>query len=286
MRIIDLLNTGRPTISCELFPPKHGEQLAQAREVVHATAALKPAFISVTYGAGGGTSDYTISLADEVQNVCGIPVLTHLTCVSHDRATVRDILTELRARGIENVLALRGDIPEDRSFPTQEQGRYCYASELIEEIANFGGFCIGGACYPEGHPEAASIEADIENLKIKVARGCEFLTTQMFFDNEVLYRFLDRLSRAGIDVPIVAGIMPVTNAAQITRICALSGTELPPRLAALVKTHADDAAAMRAAGVAYATEQITDLMAQGVTHIHIYTMNKPDIAADIMANLN
>ena len=232
----------------------------------------------------GGTGKHTIRLADEVQNGCGVTALAHLTCVAHDKDTIREVLTELRSYGIENILALRGDIPDKASFPEPQQ--YRYASELIEEIQAYGDFCIGGACYPEGHPESSTLDKDIEYLKIKAASGCRFLTTQMFFDNNILYSFMFRLLKSGVDIPVIAGVMPVTNARQITRICKLSGTALPPRFRAIVDKFANEPAAMNQAGVAYATEQIIDLIANGVNHIHLYTMNKPDIAGRIINNLS
>ena len=284
MKIIDILNTKKISVSCELFPPKHGSQLDSVKTVVRETAALFPSFISITYGAGGGTGDSTVQLANEAQNVCGITALAHLTCVSHSRDTVKNILAKLKALSIENILALRGDIPEGSNYPVQ--GYYRYASEMITEISNYGGFCIGGACYPEGHPESATLQKDMENLKIKVDSGCQFLTTQMFFDNNILYNFMFRLLKYGINVPVIAGIMPVINGKQISHICKLSGTVLPPRFKAIVDKFSGNPAAMKQAGVAYATEQIIDLIANGVEHIHIYTMNKPEIAGRIINNLS
>ncbi|MDR1735313.1 MAG: methylenetetrahydrofolate reductase [Oscillospiraceae bacterium] len=284
MKISEILAKGKVTVSCELFPPKHGDMLGDAKETVRQTARLGPSFISVTYGAGGGTGRHTASLAEEAQNVCGVTALAHLTCVSSSRETVRGALTEFKSRGIENILALRGDIPPGEQFPAA--GQYSHASELMREIRDFGGFCVGGACYPEGHPESESLQKDLDSLKIKVESGCEFLTTQMFFDNNILYGFLYRLLRAGIDVPIVAGIMPVTDARQISRIIKLSNTALPARFRAITDRFSDNPAAMSQAGVAYATEQIIDLIANGVEHIHIYTMNKPAIAGGIMGNIS
>jgi methylenetetrahydrofolate reductase (NADPH) len=283
MKISDILNTGKITVSCELFPPKHGSGLADAQNVVRETAALRPSFISITYGAGGGTSEHTASLAVEAQKQ-GIPALAHLTCVSSDRQTIRGVLSKLAAGGIENVLALRGDIPNGQLSPADAQ--YRHACDLIKEIQSAGDFCIGGACYPEGHPESENLDKDIESLKIKVDYGCSFLTTQMFFDNNVFYNFMYRLLHHKIDVPVIAGIMPVINGRQIARICKLSGTALPPRLHAIVDKFSDNSAVMNQAGIAYATEQIIDLIANDVRNIHIYTMNKPHIAGKIMENLS
>jgi len=283
VKISDILNTGKVTVSCELFPPKHGAGLAGAQNVVRLTAALRPSFISITYGAGGGTSELTVDLADETQKQ-GIPALAHLTCVSSDRKTIKEELLKFKEKNIENILALRGDIPDGKPFPTDAQ--YHHACDLMKEIQSSGGFCIGGACYPEGHPEAESHDKDIESLKIKVDCGCSFLTTQMFFDNNILYNFLYRLLHHKIDVPVIAGVMPVINGQQIARICKISGTVLPPRFRAIVDKFSHNSAAMNQAGIAYATEQIIDLVANDVRNIHIYTMNKPDIAGKIMENLS
>ncbi len=284
MKISELLQTKQVTISCELFPPKKGSELEKSHEIVKEMAKVKPSFMSVTYGASGGISEHTVDLANEVQNVNGILALAHLTCASSGRDKIQEVLKELQEHHIENILALRGDIPEDVDFPLPNQ--YHHASELIEEIKNFGDFCIGGACYPEGHPEAESLEADIDNLKRKVDAGCEFLTTQMFFDNNILYNFLYKTLKRGIEVPIIAGIMPVTNVKQIKRITSLSGTILPQRFRAIVERFADYPAALKQAGIAYATDQIIDLIANGVNHVHIYTMNKPDVAGAIFHNLS
>ncbi|MDF1494651.1 methylenetetrahydrofolate reductase [NAD(P)H] [Caproiciproducens sp. CPB-2] len=283
MKISEILNSGRVTVSCELFPPKKDDDIARVKEVVRDISALRPDFMSVTYGAGGGTSRNTARIASEIQN-CGVTALAHLTCVSSTREEVGQILSGLKEQHIENVLALRGDIPQNSDFPSP--GQYRYAGELVRQIREYGGFCIGAACYPEGHVECAHREDDIGYLKEKVDSGCDFLTTQMFFDNNILYQFLYRILAKGIHIPVVAGIMPVTNSGQIRRICALSGTELPPRFRAIVDKFADKPAAMKQAGIAYATEQIIDLISNGVSAIHIYTMNKPDIAAKIMDNLS
>jgi methylenetetrahydrofolate reductase (NADPH) len=283
MKISDILNSGKITVSCELFPPKHGSGLEGAQNIVRETAALHPSFMSITHNAGGSTSEHTVSLACEVQKH-GIPALAHLTCVSSDRETVKEVLNLLTHNKIENILALRGDIHGDKHLPGDTQ--YKHASDLMKEIQNYGDFCIGGACYPEGHPESESLENDLENLKIKIDCGCSFLTTQMFFDNNILYNFMFRLLHHKINVPVIAGIMPVIDGRLIARICKLSGTVLPPRFRAIVDKFSGNNAAMNQAGVAYATEQIIDLIANDIRHIHIYTMNKPDIAERIMNNLS
>ena len=283
MKISQRLKEQEVTVSFELFPPKEGSKLTEYKAIARQVAALNPSFISVTYGASGGTSEYTAQVAREVMD-CGVPALAHLTCASSTHEQVRAVLDNLKTIGVENILALRGDIPADAPFPLPNQ--YKYASELVREIRAYGDFCIGAACYPESHPESMSRKEDIENLKRKVDSGVDFLTTQMFFDNNVLYNFLYRARNAGISVPIIAGVMPVTNAKQIRRTCKLSGTALPPRFAAIVDKFGEDPRAMKQAGIAYCTEQIIDLIANGVEHIHIYTMNKPDVAAKIMANLS
>ena len=243
-------------------------------------AKLKPSFMSVTYGAGGGTSRYTVEIASMIQDL-GVTPLAHLTCVSSTREKVHQVLEQLREKRIENVLALRGDIPADGVTPRE----YRYASQLIREIKEFGDFCIGAACYPEGHVESANKSVDMDYLKEKVEAGCDFVTTQMFFDNSILYSYLYRIREKGITVPVIAGIMPVTNARQISRITGMSGTYLPSRFKSIVDRFGDNPAAMKEAGIAYATEQIIDLIANGVNGIHVYSMNKPDVAAKIQDNL-
>ncbi|MBQ2662459.1 MAG: methylenetetrahydrofolate reductase [Clostridia bacterium] len=283
MHIADILKSKTPTVSCELFPPKQGTDLERACEVVKETAKLKPDFISVTYGAGGSVPANMLEMAKLVRS-CGVEALAHLTCVSSTKEKINEFIGELEASGIENILALRGDIPEGYKF--EEGVNYKYAYELVSEIKAHGGFSIGAACYPEGHPECENQNKDLENLKIKVDAGCDFLTTQMFFDNDMLYRFLYRALSKGIDVPVLAGIMPVTNKKQIKKMVALSGQLLPSRFMRIVDKFGDDPVSMEQAGIAYATEQIIDLIANGVRGVHIYSMNRPDIAGKIMANIN
>lgn len=284
MRISDILEKEKVGISCELFPPKTGTQLENVKGVVKEMASLKPVYMSITYGAAGGTSEYTVDIANEIQNVNHIPALAHLTCVSSTKEKVHSVIEQLKRDNIHNILALRGDIPTSAEFPLPNQ--YKYASELIADIKEQGDFCIGGACYPEGHPEADTMNEDLIHLKEKVDAGCDFLTTQMFFDNNIYYKFMYQILQKNITVPVVAGIMPVTNSAQMKRIVSLSGNMVPPRFKAIVDRFADSPAAMRQAGIAYATEQIIDLIANGVKHVHIYTMNKPDVAGEILNNLS
>ncbi len=282
MKIIDIIKGEKPSLSFEVFPPKTSDTYESVREAAETIADLKPGYMSVTYGAGGGTSAYTVDIAEKIQER-GVTPLAHLSCVSSTKEGVLAQLDRLRERGIENILALRGDLPAE-FHPVHQD--YHYASELTADIVRYGGFCIGGACYPENHPESANSGADIESLRIKVAAGCEFLTTQMFFDNNILYNFMYRLLRAGVDVPVVAGVMPVTNEKQIKRICSLSGTALPQRFLRIVDRYGDNPAAMKQAGIAYATDQIIDLYANGINAVHVYSMNKPDVAAAIQANLS
>ncbi len=284
MKISNILKSEKVGISCELFPPKIGSQLNNVRDIVKEMALLKPSYMSITYGATGGTSEYTVDIANEIQNINHIPALAHLTCVSSTREKVHSVIEQLKANQIENILALRGDIPQNVDFPLPNQ--YKFASELINDIKNQGDFCIGGACYPEGHPEAATINEDLDHLKEKVEAGCNFLTTQMFFDNNIYYNFMYKLLKKNINVPVIPGIMPVTRSSQIKQIISLSGNMVPPRFKAIVDRFSNDPAAMRQAGIAYATEQIIDLIANGVNHVHIYTMNKPDIAGAIINNLS
>ena len=282
MKISEILKQDKVTLSFEVFPPKTSSTYESVARATQEIAALRPDFMSVTYGAGGGTSEHTVHIASDLQSQYGVNVLTHLTCVSSTRAHVSSMLDQFRQHGIQNVLALRGDIPQGGA-PAND---YHYAAELVRDIKAQGDFCVGGACYPEGHVEAANKTEDILHLKEKVEAGCEFLTTQMFFDNHILYNFLYRIREKGITVPVVAGIMPVTNVKQIKRITSMSGTYLPERFKAIVDRFGDNPDAMKQAGVIYATEQIIDLIANGVNHIHVYSMNKPEIAAGIQASLS
>ena len=298
MRICDIIHSERPSVSFEIFPPKRQDPslfgdaeakvaMARTKEVVRRIAHEHPAFISVTYGAAGGTTGAnTAAIAQFVQDECKIPALAHLTCITSSRERIADELKSFREKGIENILCLRGDWSPSVGEDVRRQPRdFSHATDLVRALRP-SKFCLGGACYPERHPECAHIEEDITHLKEKVDAGLDFLTTQMFFDNNVYFHYLARLRSAGITVPVLAGIMPVTNGRQIARICALSGTSLPPRFRAIVDRFGDNPAAMLDAGVAYATEQIIDLFANGVNNVHVYTMNKPEIAIRIMLNLH
>lgn len=284
MKIREILKETTPHISFEVFPPKTDAAYESVLNATDKIAALHPSYISVTYGAGGGTSANTVNIAAHIRDDLGVESLAHLTCVSSTREHVHKVIGELKEKGIENILALRGDIPQESDFPLPNQ--YRYACELIEEIKGEGDFCIGAACYPEGHVESENRKEDVLHLKEKVDRGVDFLTTQMFFDNSILYNFLYRIREAGVTVPVLPGIMPVTNKKQMKRICDMSGTVLPQRFLDVLDRFGDDPAAMQQAGIAYATDQIIDLFANGINHVHVYSMNKPEVAAAIMNNLS
>ena len=284
MKLKELFSLSKPTLSFEVFPPKAEDVFEKVKDAIGEIADLKPDYMSVTYGAGGGTSDFTVKIAEDIEKNHSVTALAHLTCVSSDRERVLSQLSQLKEARIENILALRGDIPKD--MPKDTLCTYKYASELIDEIKNFGDFCIGGACYPEGHTECDSIDKDINNIAKKVEAGCDFLTTQMFFDNDILYSYIDKLRKKGIFVPVVAGIMPITNAKQIMRACELSGTVLPKRFIRIAERYGDKPEAMAQAGIAYATEQIIDLYASGIKNVHVYSMNKPFVAKKIQENLS
>ncbi len=281
MKISELLKQDKVTLSFEVFPPKKIDDYSKVEQAAKEIASLHPDFMSITYGAGGGTSQYTVDLARDIRQKYGTEVLGHLTCVSSTREHVAHMIEEFKSEGIENIMALRGDIPKEGRTVFD----YHYASELIREIRKSGDFCIGGACYPEGHIECEHKKEDILHLKEKVEAGCDFLTTQMFFDNNILYNFLYRIREAGINVPVLAGIMPITNKKQLARSVQMSGTNVPERFRAIVDHFGEDPQAMKQAGIIYASEQIIDLIANGVKHIHVYSMNKPEVAKAIQDNL-
>lgn len=284
MKIIDRLNEKGIHISFEVFPPKTDAGFQRVLEATDRIAELKPSYISVTYGAGGGTSKNTAKIASHIKDDLGVESLAHLTCASSTKKEVQAVIENLKTLGIENILALRGDIPEGMVFPTED--RYHYAYELVEAIRKSGDFCIGAACYPEGHVENEHKVDDIKYLKQKVDSGVDFLTTQMFFDNDIHYNFLYRIREAGITVPVLPGIMPITSAVQMKRSQELSGTVFPRRFLSILDRFGDYPEAMMQAGIAYATDQIIDLLANGVRNIHIYSMNKPEVAVKIMENLS
>ena len=287
MKLTKLFETGKLSLSFEVFPPKTDTSFESVKNATEEIARLRPSFMSVTYGAGGGTSRYTLEIAKNIKESYGVPTLAHLTCVSSTKETVQRKIEELKAAGIENVMALRGDLTPELAATDRSLWTYRHAVDLVRELKESGaGFCIGGACYPEIHPESANQNEDIRYLKEKVDAGCDFLTTQMFFDNNLLYNFLYKIRQAGITVPIIPGIMPITNGNQIERAIKLSGSFMPQRFKSLVDKFGTTPAAMKQAGIAYATDQIIDLFANGITNVHVYSMNKPDVAAAIQNNLS
>ena len=287
MKIIDLLNSKKLSLSFEVFPPKTETSFESVRCATEEIAKLSPSFMSVTYGAGGGTSKYTLEIAKNIKSFYGVPTLAHLTCVSSTRETVKARIADIKAAGIENVMALRGDIPQELKDADRSGWDYRYAVDLIRDLKEANeDFCIGCACYPEIHPESENQAQDIKHLKEKVDAGCDFITTQMFFDNNLLYNFLYKIREAGITVPVIPGIMPITNGNQVERAISLSGSFMPQRFKSLVDKFGKSPAAMKQAGIAYATDQIIDLYANGITNVHVYSMNKPDVAQKIQANLS
>ena len=287
MKIIDLLNSEKLSLSFEVFPPKTESNYDSVKHATEEIAKLRPSFMSVTYGAGGGTSKYTLDIARNIKERYGVPSLAHLTCVSSTRATVHKRIDDIRAAGIQNIMALRGDIPADMLDADRSAWDYKHAIELVRELRETSpDFCIGGARSPEIHPESENQREDIRYLKEKVDAGCDFLTTQMFFDNNLLYNFLYKIREAGITVPIIPGVMPITNRNQVDRAIKLSGSFMPQRFKSLVDKFGGSPAAMKQAGIAYATDQIIDLFANGITNVHVYSMNKPDVAEAIQRNLS
>ena len=286
MKIRDLLNQNTLSLSFEVFPPKTEGGFDSVKIATEEIARLKPAFMSVTYGVGGGTSRYTLDIAKNIKAQYGVPTLAHLTCVSSTHQTVAEKIAQIREAGIQNVMALRGDIPAEMQGADRSGWDYRYAIDLIRELKEAGDFCIGGACYPEIHPESATQADDIRYLKEKVDAGCDFLTTQMFFDNNLLYNFLYKIREAGVTVPVIPGVMPITNGNQVARAIQLSGSFVPQRFKSLVDKFGHDPAAMKQAGIAYATDQIIDLYANGIRNVHVYSMNKPDVAQKIVENLS
>jgi len=287
MKLSELLKRDTLSLSFEVFPPKTDSAFDSVKHATEEIARLCPSFMSVTYGAGGGTSAYTLEIARNIKYRYNVPTLAHLTCVSSTRETVRQRIEDMKAAGIVNVMALRGDIPAGMENDDRSRWDYQHAVQLVRELKECGAdFCIGGACYPEIHPESANQAEDIRYLREKVDAGCEFLTTQMFFDNNLLYNFLYKIREAGITVPVIPGIMPITNGKQVERAVKLSGSFMPQRFKSLVDKFGSSPDAMKQAGIAYATDQIIDLFANGIKNVHVYSMNKPDVAEKIQANLS
>lgn len=287
MRIIDLLKQEKLSLSFEVFPPKTETNFESVKVATEEIAKLHPAYMSVTYGAGGGTSQYTLDIAKNIKELYDVPTLAHLTCVSSSKEMVQQKIKEIKAAGIQNVMALRGDIPAGMEDADRSKWDYQYAIDLVRELKEANEeFCIGGACYPEVHPESLNQKDDIKRLKEKVDAGCDFLTTQMFFDNNLFYNFLYKIREAGITVPVIPGIMPITNANQIERALKLSGSFMPQRFKSIADKFGNDPAAMKQAGIAYATDQIIDLYANNISNVHVYSMNKPEVAEKIQSNLS
>ena len=287
MKVSEILNQNKLSLSFEVFPPKTDAAFDTVKTATEEIAKLHPSFVSVTYGAGGGTSRYTLDIAENLLKNHGVPTLAHLTCVSSSKAMVKERIEAMKQAGIENVMALRGDLTPEMEGQDRSHWDYRYAIDLVRELKESGAdFCIGGACYPEVHPESTDQKEDIRRLKEKVEAGCDFLTTQMFFDNNLLYNFLYKIREAGITVPVIPGIMPITNGNQVERAVKLSGSFVPTRFKSLVDRFGSNPDAMKQAGIVYATDQIIDLYANGIKNVHVYTMNKPDVAEKIMDNLS
>ena len=287
MKLTELFKKDELSLSFEVFPPKTDMAFDSVKTATEEIAKLKPSFMSVTYGAGGGTSRYTLEIAENIKKNYGVPTVAHLTCVSSTRETVRQKIDQIKKAGIQNIMALRGDLTPELEKSDSSKWAYRHAIELIRDIKEVDDeFCIGGACYPEIHPESKDQQTDIFHLKEKVNAGCSFLTTQMFFDNNLLYNFLYKIREAGITIPVIPGGMPITNARQIERAIKLSGSFMPQRFKSLVDKFGASPDAMKQAGIAYATDQIIDLFANGIKNVHVYSMNKPEIAAAIMNNLS
>ncbi|MBP3719238.1 MAG: methylenetetrahydrofolate reductase [NAD(P)H] [Eubacterium sp.] len=285
MKIIDILNKRNMSLSFEVFPPKKESTFESVVEATEEIAATRPAFMSVTYGAGGGTSKYTMEIARNIKDKYGVPTLAHLTCVSSSKATVHQRIQEMKELGIENVMALRGDLTPELMESDPSNWDYKHAVELVRELKENGDFCIGAACYPEVHPDSINQQDDLLHIKEKVDAGADFLTTQMVFDNNLFFNFMYKIRELGVTVPIIPGIMPITNAKQVERAIKLSGSFMPQRFKSIVDYFGNDPSAMKQAGIAYATDQIIDLYANGITNVHVYSMNKPDVAKAITDNL-
>ena len=287
MKLTQLFKEEKPRLSFEVFPPKTDTSFESVKEATEEIAKLRPSFMSVTYGAGGGTSKYTLDIAKNIKQHYDVLTIAHLTCVSSTKETIKERIKEIKEAGVQNIMALRGDIPEERLNDDRSKWDYRYAVDLIRELKECDSdFCIGAACYPEVHPESINQKEDIRHLKEKVDAGCDFLTTQMFFDNNLLYNFLYKIREAGITVPVIAGIMPITNANQVERAIKLSGSFMPQRFKSIVDRFASNPSAMMQAGIAYATDQIIDLYANNINNVHVYSMNKPAVAKKIQANLS
>lgn len=284
MRIDKILSDNKLHISFEVFPQKYGQPMEPIIDTVEEISKLHPAFCSVTYGANGGASENTVKVASYIKNELNTPVLAHLTCVGSGKHDIDEKLIQLKDNNIQNILALRGDITDKEKFAKKED--LLYASELIEYIKLNYDFCVGAACYPEVHPESKNQNEDINYLKLKQDMGADFLTTQMFFDNSIFYNFMYKLRSAGVSIPVVAGIMPVTNVVQLKKIKELSNANIPSKFLSIADKFQDDKDSMRQAGIIYACNQIINLISNGINNIHIYTMNNAGVAKQIMQNIS
>ena len=284
MKIAELFGKGRPVFSCEVFPPKKDTPIDSIYETLDGLKDIRPDFISVTYGAGGSSNvnHSTQEIASIIKNKYHIPAMAHLTCVACTKEEATEVLAGLKANGVENVLALRGDRSPD--YPPKTD--FLHASDLVSFIHRRGDFGVSAACYPEGHPESPDLVSDIRHLKEKVDAGAQHLVSQLFFDNDDFLRFVERCRIAGINVPIEAGIMPVLKKSSIERMVSMCGASLPRKLTRILAKYGDHPEAMREAGLAYAIDQITDLMAAGVDGIHLYTMNNPEVAKYISSSIS
>jgi methylenetetrahydrofolate reductase (NADPH) len=285
MKIIDKLKRGQPCFSFEFFPPKSEEGKTRLFQSIAELRPFAPAYVSVTYGALGSTQNVTVDLVRKIQFEIGIDAMAHLTCVGATQQQLQDVLTQLKQAGIENVLALRGDAPVGQEEFVATKGGFAYASELVGFAKSRFDFCLAGACYPETHTEAESPDADLQHLKEKVDRGTDFLISQLFFNNEDYFTFLSRAAKIGIDVPVIAGIMPVTNVAQVKRFTKMCGAKLPSSLLKRLEQHEDDRAAVRAIGVEHATAQCEELLKNGVPGLHFYTLNRSLATREILESL-
>jgi len=286
MYISELFKQKNVVVSFEIFPPKQTSSIDTIYETIDALAPLRPDYISVTYGAGGSTSKTTLEIASIIKNKYRINALAHLTCYNSSREDIDKILSDLQKANIANILALRGDRPQNWKPGEEKQADFRYAADLARYISSRYDFCLGGACYPEGHPECSDLDKDVENLKRKEESGVDFLITQLFFDNEKYYRFKEKVDRLNIRIPIQVGIMPITNRKQVERMIELSNATIPSKLIRILDKFEHNQQAIRDAGIAYATEQIIELLSNDVRGIHIYTMNKPQVAKDLVRNLD
>lgn len=283
MYIKDLFNTKKTVISFETFPPKEDSAFESVINAINEIAKMKPDYISVTYGAGGGTSKNTVEIVSKIENELNVTALAHLTCISSTKKEINDILNKLKQNNIHNILALRGDMPSDIDY--NKNLDYKYAYELIGDIKRFGDFCVAAACYPECHQDCDSIQKDIEHLKLKVDMGVDFLISQLFFDNNKMYEFIDKIHSKNINIPIEAGIMPITNPKQINKMVVLSGASIPKEFKLMIEKYSNDIISLKKAGIEFAIKQIEGLIDYGINGVHIYTMNKPDVAQQIIKSI-